>query len=62
MATPYANELDGFKDSDVWFDSSRADILKNLEQRQYLQNRLIAAFEAGWTARDKYDGEIVPVK
>lgn len=56
MATDYANEVDGFRDSDEWLVSSDPTTLgAGAHQRQYLENRLLRAFQAGWNARALYD-------
>lgn len=54
MATDYASELDEFKDSDVMIDC-KAPLQLGRNQAMLLENRAVAAFEAGWNARAKFD-------
>jgi hypothetical protein len=58
MSTPYKNSLDAWLDSDEFMTSSDPATLRApSEQRQYLENRLKRAFEAGWNARGDDNGE-----
>jgi hypothetical protein len=58
MVTDYAREVDAFKDSDEWLVSANPRTLgAPPTQQQYLENRLLQAFQAGWNARAKYADE-----
>lgn len=48
-SSDYANALDGFKDSDVMYDT-RLAITKVTKQAQSLEKLLLQAFEDGWNA------------
>ncbi len=49
MATELANEIDGFKDSDLMFDM-RSDVRKAEKIMDGMERQMVAAFEAGYLA------------
>jgi hypothetical protein len=51
MSTPYKNALEAFRDSDEWRSCTEPSTIgATSKQRQYLENRLLRAFEKGWDA------------
>jgi hypothetical protein len=50
-----ANELDGFQDSDSYFDAVKSFRFLPSDARR-VREAMDMAFKAGWAARAKYDG------
>lgn len=52
----YAKDVDTWKESPDWTEFTMPETLHApARMRQYLENRLLRAFEAGWNARDAGD-------
>lgn len=57
MSTPYAEAVQTFRDSSEFKScSDPRTIGAEGKQRQYLENRLLRAFAAGWNARGADNG------
>ena len=55
--TQYAKDVDTFKESEDWAEWVKTETLRAPpSMREYLENRLLRAFEAGWKARDAVNG------